>query len=534
MLFMFHVSCLHCMAKLKRLILVLIIALGAWALAPPRDAGKVARLGTSSEAAPNVKYRIRFHPGPLYLPGVVPENETKPTDGIARVGKAFEKLFPDTHIEFVGVPSGSREWLVTQLSAGQAPDVIMVNVEDVWQDIQKTPPWYVPLDQWLDAPNPFVAKGNPGSEKWWDMFKYPVPTRGTMAPDGKMYCVVLDMIETGIYYNKSIFAKLGLSEPRDWSEFIAIQQKLKDAGYIPMLVDRQPLADWGVDLMFEQMYGAMRDVIDLDYDPKRGEYLHGYLDWDEIIFLHRKGFFSPKDARWREVWRVLKEWRPYMCRDLNGEGTDFFKLFATEKGAMLWSHAMTVPRLVKDPDRKFDWGIFYLPPLTSANSRFADGHDQCVIGGSGMQYSVTNSSYSDTRNPQTSERLKRVIAFLQFLCLPENCDAVVNEQIALLPNIVGVEPHAELMPFDRFLQRQYAMTKWFFTFDLRFGEVLLRMLEMRLNDGLTEEEFLDLLEKDLNRASENIVKRKGLELERLEKVWREREASRAKIRELPG
>jgi len=31
----------------------------------------------------------------------------------------------------------SREWLVTQLSSGAAPDVIQINVEDVWQDIQK-------------------------------------------------------------------------------------------------------------------------------------------------------------------------------------------------------------------------------------------------------------------------------------------------------------------------------------------------------------------------------------------------------------
>jgi ABC-type glycerol-3-phosphate transport system substrate-binding protein len=516
----------------KNVILIAILALGAWALSPPPAGKKTATLGTSAPAnAPPAKYVIRFHPGPLYLPGVVPENATRPIEGIKKVGEAFSKIYPDTRVDFVGVPSGSREWLVTQLSSGQAPDVIMVNVEDVWQDIQKN--WYVPIDRYLDAPNPFVEKGKPGSVKWWDMFKYPIPTRGTAAPDGQMYCIVLDMIETGIYYNKSIFNKLGLSEPRDWNEFIDIQRKLKDAGYIPMLVDRTYLADWGADLTFEQMYGSMRDLIDLDYDPKRGEYLHGYLDWDEIIFLHRKGFFSPRDPRWREVWRILKEWRPFMCRDLNNEGTDFFRLFATEKGAMYWSHAMIVPRLVKDPDRKFDWGIFYLPPVTKQVSRFADGHDQCVIGGSGMQYSVTNSSYRDTGDPATSERLKRVIAFLQFLTLPENCDTVVNEQIALLPNIVGVDPHPELLPFDGFLQRRYAMTKWFYTFDLRFGEVLLRMLEMHLNDGLTEEQFLDLMDRELTRAGETIVKRKSPDMERFERIWKEREPRRATFNELP-
>ena len=44
--------------------------------------------------------------------------------------------------------------------------------------------------------------------------KYPC-TSGTMAPDGHMYCIVLDMIETGIYYNKDLFDQLKLSVPRD-------------------------------------------------------------------------------------------------------------------------------------------------------------------------------------------------------------------------------------------------------------------------------------------------------------------------------
>lgn len=431
----------------------------------------------------------------------------------------------------MGVPGDSREWLVTQLSSGQAPDVIQINVEDVWQDTQKN--WYVPLDKYLEAPNPFVEPGAPGSEQWWDIFKYPIPTRGTMAPNGRMYCIVLDMIETGIFYNKTIFAKLGLSPPKDWAEFINIQQKLKAAGYTPMLVDRQCLADWGVDLVFEQVYGELREVLDLNYDPRRGEYLHGYLDWDEIIFLHRKGFFTPNDARWHEVWRLLADWRPYLAQDLNPIGTDFFRSFVTQKGAMLWSHSMQVSRLVGDRQRGFEWGVFYLPPMTRQTSRFARGEEMCVIGGSGMQYCVTNSSYKDTGDPETSERLKRVIAFLQFLTTPQNCEQVVNERIALLPNVKGVEPHAVLLPFHEFLQRHYSMTKWFYTFDLQFDEVLMRQLELYLNGGMTREEFVQWMQRNIDNASERIIRRKGLDIERFEAVWDERAEMRNAFGELP-
>ena len=516
--------------------LAIILVLSVYALLPPAKGAKQAHLGSdpnrNKDKPANVRYVLRINPGPLYLPGVIPENSKKPIEGIQKVADEFEKLYPDTRIEFLGVPGDVREWLVTQLSSGRAPDVIQINVEDVWQDIQKD--WYVPLDQYLEAPNPFVKAGEPGSRQWWDMFKYPIPTRGTMAPNDKMYCIVLDMIETGIFYNKDVFRRLNLREPQDWTEFLQTQRTLKAAGYIPLLVDRQALSDWGVDLTFDQMYGELRELLDLDYDPQRGEYLHGYLDWDELIFLHRKGFFTKDDARWREVWRVLKDWRQYMSQDLNAIGTDFVRAFMTQEGAMYWGHSMTTNRLLADKNLGFEWGIFYLPPIPQSYSRFARGKDQVVIGGSAMQYSVTNSAYSDTHDPKTSERLKRVIAFLQFLTLPRNCDAVVNEQIALLPNIKGVEPHKELLPFHEFLQRHYAMTKWFYTFDLQFDEVLERQLELYLNGGMTDDAFLDWMEKNLDNASNRIISRKDLDVERFEKVWNERAEMRKKFKELPS
>ena len=149
--------------KAKHVILVGILALSAWALWKP--SGATARLGSApgdgNVKRSAVKYTLRFNPGPMYLPGIVPENTTTPIEGIARVGKAFEKLYPDTRIEFIGVPGDVREWLVTQLSSGQAPDVIQINVEDVWQDVHKD--WYLPLDEYLERPNPFIAAGQPGT-----------------------------------------------------------------------------------------------------------------------------------------------------------------------------------------------------------------------------------------------------------------------------------------------------------------------------------------------------------------------------------
>ena len=502
------------------------MAFGAWALWPHGDPGD-SESGDVKAPTTNHKYIIRFAPG-IYMPGRRPMDLGKPLKALSKVAEEFEKLYPDTSIEFTEAPVGSREYLVTQLAADQAPEILNVNVEDVWQDVQKG--WYVPLDRYLEAPNPFIPQGKPGSKEWWDQYKYQAISRGKAAPDGKVYCITYDMVETGIFYNKKIFAKLGISPPRDWLEFIKIQQKIKDAGIIPLLVGSTDIADWGMDLIFDQVYGPLLPGLDLHKDPVRELSLAGYLDWDEIAFLNGKGYFTGKDPRFVETFRILKEWRKYWPKSMT---TDLVKSFVTQKGAMWWTGSWAVNRMERDPEIDFDWGVFYLPPIPKSYSRFADGHDQVVIGGAGTQFEVTKTAFNDTRDPATSEKLKRTIAFLQFLTTPEHTSEVVNEIVAFLPNVVGAEPHPSLRPFHEFLQRKCSKTKWLYTFDLRFNEIYRRMLELYLNGGIDEREFMGWMESNLKIASETVVKRKHLDLSKFEPVWEKNESLRSPFGELP-
>ncbi len=453
----------------------------------------------------------------------------KPLEGLTKVKEAFEKLYPDTRIEYSEAPVGSREYLVTQLAAEQAPEIINVNVEDVWQDVQKG--WYVGLDPYLIAPNPFIPKGKPGSVQWWDQFKYQSISRGKGAPDGKMYCLSYDMVETGIFYNKNIFKKLGLAVPKSWPEFLTIQETIRKAGIIPMLAGSGEIADWGMDLVFDQMYDDILPGIDVIKDPVREVYLDGYLDWDEISFLFRKGFFTKKDLRFVQTFRELKNWRKYFQKNMNSDVT---KMFVAQQGAMWWTASASVNRLVFDKEVKFDWGVFYLPSMPRSYNKYANGHDQVVIGGSGTQLEVTNSAFNDTGKPETSEKLKRTIAFLQFMCTPENSNIVVNEMLAFLPNIVGVAPKQELAIFHEFLMKKYTTTKWLFTFDLRFNEIYRRMLDLYLNDGISEPEFMEWMESNVRTASDTVIRRKQLDLSPMEKTWQSLSAARSKMVDLPS
>jgi raffinose/stachyose/melibiose transport system substrate-binding protein len=346
-----------------------------------------------------------------------------------------------------------------------------------------------------------------------------------------MYCITFDMVETGIFYNKDIFRRLGLRVPKDWPEFMKAQEKIARAGLIPLLGSTDAMADWGMDLIFDQLYGGVLEGIDLVKDPIREQYLEGYLDWDEIAFLQKKGFFTRKDARYVETFRLMKDWRRYWQKNL--ASPELTKLFLTQRGAMMWNGSWMVNRMVRDPQVDFDWGVFYLPPMPKSFHRFADGHEMVVIGGSGTQFEITNSGFNDTGNPATSEKLKRCVAFLQFLCLPKNTEAVINEILAFLPNIKGVKPRPELLPFHEFLQRKYTTTKWLYTFDLRFNEIFRRMLNLYLDSGISEDEFMTWMESNVKTASETVVRRKRLDLAPYEAKWQELAPLRAKMEDLP-
>lgn len=527
----------------KYLLLVAFLLLSTWLLWPPAEEEMHADSFVDDRA--DAQYVIKLSPGWAYLPDTHPYGIGKPLQGLKKVIRAFEERFPDTRIEVLNVPS-VREYLVTQLSSGQAPDILNVNVENVWMDVQKG--WYIPLDPYLERPNPFVVEQGdsaaPGYSQWWDMFRYQAISRGKAAPDGYNYCLTFDMIETGIYYNKTLFAQLGIEVPRDWDELVVAMQKIQryrsadGAETVPLLVNIGAFNDWTTDLFFDQLYYDLLPGIDLVQDPTREPYLQGYLDWDELAFLRGKGFFGRGDTRYREIWSMMRELKRYTNENLMND--DLVREFVTQRGAMIWTVSTLSYRLQADRDLGFEWGLFYLPPFTRQTSRYASGRDMCVIGGAATQLEVSNSAIADT-DPELplrermarSERLKRVIAFLQFVCLPEQNAQIVNEYPGLLPNIVGVETLPILKPFEEILNRRYTTTKWIFTFDLRFSEIQRRMLELYLTDGIDLDGFLEWQEKNIDAAVANMLQRKEPDMERLEQAWQMLAPQRAALVDLP-
>jgi ABC-type glycerol-3-phosphate transport system substrate-binding protein len=532
--------------------LILIIAVFAYMLIPSKkeQIEKPAATGVKKEKAKpaNVKYVLKFAPSPSYLPGNRPWGTLPPLKGFLEVIKAYEKIFPDTRIEIVNAPLSVREYLVTQLSSGAAPDIVSVNVGNVWPDIYKN--WYVPITKYLNEPNPFVVKeGNPnapGYKHWWDMFKYQAISRRKIAPDGNYYSVGLDLVETGIYYNKDIFKKYNIKPPKTWDDFIKIMKIIKNKSkckITPIIMPMEDnLRDWAQNIIFDQLYYSILPGIDVAKDrPDIEKYFKGHLYPAELAFLNKKGFFTKDDKRYIEMWKLLYELRQYTTKNLGPKGMDWNKEFITQRAAMYWTGCFYAGEMSVNHAIDFNWGIFYLPPMTKKTSKYADGHPAVVIGGEAAQMEITNSAVSDT-NPklpfkeriEKSERLKRAVAFLQFVCLPENTEKIVNEYAIFLPNIKGVEPLPSLAAFKDILKRRCATTGWNYSFDLKFANIQQRMLAMYLEDGISLDGFLDWQTENVRTSADVYINRNKPDMKGMEKEWEKLAPLRKNMIDLPA
>ena len=438
------------------------------------------------------------------------------------IARAWEAEHPNRSIKYqvlslLNVDSGEGEALKAQLLGGIAPEIIHLNAEVAWPDVGKG--WFVALDDYLSRPNRYVA----GNRRWMDIFLNQAMVNAKRAPDGKLYCLPIDIIETGIYYNKDLLAEHGVTHmPETWVEMEAMFDKLRAADIIPLAVSGPLGADWGQDIIFEMVYHDIMPKLDLvPSRPGAADYLRHYLEPPEIGFLFSKGFFTRRDPRWRETYRLLERWRRYWPRELkNG---DFRRLFVNRRVAMMWESSVSCRRMIHDPLIDFEWGVFYVPALTSASSRWGVGTPATVIGGAAVQLHVTHSAVSNGN-------LDDCIDFLMYLTAPRNAERLINEAGVFIPNLVDTEMAPQLAPFREIFGRPYCAVKWLESMEGKHKKYYRRMVDYYLQGGVDLDGFLARLEDNFAAWAAGHRDEASWDFDRFEPIWRQREAEL--IREL--
>ncbi|MBP1972834.1 raffinose/stachyose/melibiose transport system substrate-binding protein [Cohnella thailandensis] len=132
---------------------------------------------------------------------------------------AFEKKYPNIKVELETRPGGTEgdNIVKTRLATGDMTDVFFYNSGSLMQAL-------TPEKNMVDLTNEAFQ------QNVIDSFK------STVSYNGKVYgAPTASTMAGGWFYNKKVYADLGLQVPKTWAELIANSEKIKEAGMTPVI-----------------------------------------------------------------------------------------------------------------------------------------------------------------------------------------------------------------------------------------------------------------------------------------------------------
>jgi len=161
-----------------------------------------------------------------------------------------------------------------------------------------------------------------------------------MTPDGKSFAIPFVAVSHGVYYNKDIFKKLGLSVPETWEDFLKVCEKIKSAGITPIA---NSLGDeWDI-----------AEVVFMSIAPN-------FIGGREGRLAYESGKRPWNDANMVATFQAMKDLVPYLPAGFEALNyNDSNALFATGKAAMYFDGSWSLGTFAGVP---FQWGVFAPPP----------------------------------------------------------------------------------------------------------------------------------------------------------------------------
>lgn len=375
--------------------------------------------------------KIRFQAG-HYTPSESMEksaNNPVPIQAMQDAVDTYRQLHPDVEVEFVRIPEGTdaRVWTVTQLTGGNAPDIVWTQSFDTNRDVGKG--WWVSLSPYMQQPNPYVEAGQPGSEQWVDQF-FEAPTGAKYAPNGEIYVVPYDLVTTFFFYNMTHFEAAGVEVPTTYAQFIEVLSKLKEAGIAPYNG-----MQWSQPQLGEMVIGGWKDQI----QPTG---VGGSYTQKDISLAILDGIYDATKPEYKEWLRLMKESVPYWSEQWALETADFELQFTQGRLGILEDGSWRFGLLNANDELGFEWGSFFMPTLEKGTgvgqSEYATGLPAPSIGGAtAAQYGVTNTA-------EKNGNVELVIDFLRYITAPAQATPIIAEKGQFLPNIKNVEVNEEL------------------------------------------------------------------------------------------
>lgn len=256
-------------------------------------------------------------------------------DGVDRVGiadtfsKEFDEKNDDIVVEYRAVPFDDLvNETLRAFATGNAPDIVSFDNPDFAM--------FSSRGAMLDITDR-VAKST--SIKPENYFKGPL---NSVTWDGKLFGIPKYTDTIGVFYNKDLFAKAGITEPpKTWAEFTDYAEKLTDSA--------------------NNVYGAT-------FSARAGE--EGTFQFLPIIQMSGGSYDhvnTPGAEETLDLWKKMID-NGWASKDVLSLGQwDSTGTFNSGNAAMAISGPWEVDRMVEDA--KFDWAVALLPTITEGGER---------------------------------------------------------------------------------------------------------------------------------------------------------------------
>lgn len=272
---------------------------------------------------------------------------------------AFEKAHPGVHVQLVESPSNTYQTTVrAQLAANHAPDVMFV---------------------WGGSGNAMAVQELAKAELLEDLSSHPWVSKigdtanSLVSNGGKVYALNTYENPTGVFYNKDLMNKLGVSVPKTFSDLLSWCKTVSSKGTIPIALGNQT-GYLNIEVPLE-----IANSLSYSQDPNFGkEVSSGNFNWTN-------------SSLWKDS--LTKGLQEYMqmndakCFEPNSTGysdTQANDLVSSGKALGVDIISAAVPTVKKgNPQLKYD--MFEIPATDNAN-------DTYLTANTGAAYAVNKAS----------------------------------------------------------------------------------------------------------------------------------------------
>lgn len=330
------------------------------------------------------------------------------------VNAAFEKKYPKVNVKFSAIPNNNYNAAkASRLTAGNV-DILIAAPTQI--------PKYVTTDSASDDDRSADAGAFVDLTKESFMKNFTPSLLTSIAYNGKQFTVPTGVsYYTGVFYNKTMFEKYGLTVPTTWDEFLAVSKTLQSKGVAPLGIGGKD--SWPAGLtMLAAVQGAYPTQKDKDALA-------------EDLWKQKVSLSSGKPAQVLDKVQQL-----YDLAQTNFAGVSYAAIpgdFANGQFAMTADGTWDQTTIAAAVGSKFEYGYFPLPTSNTA----AD--NQNLGGKVDLRLAVPSSTKNKTA----------ALAWLSFFSQPTNYATYVK--------ISGTAPAEPNIPASDFLSSISSYTKTF-------------------------------------------------------------------------